>query len=317
MLNNKLIEACKKGNIEQCEKIYNKYKLDIHAENDFVFRNACLEGNLKIIQWVLTFGEKPDIHANDDEIFRNACDKRRLDIAKWLYGLKDKPNIHINDEEVFRNACKNSNIDIAKWLYGLEDKPNIHAKDNEVFKNIYKYKQYLYDDRYIDIAKWLLTLENNINIDININENDDFIIAFRKACDCGNMDLVQWLYGLGYKSDIHIIDEAFRNVCFKMYEYKEIYDYNKLFYAYDTYDVYKNKYKNKHLKIAKWMMTLDNKPNIRANNDEVFRHACSFEHLEIAEWLLTLCDNYYIKIENNKITSWKIKDRMQDLYNNK
>jgi hypothetical protein len=64
-------------------------------------------------------------------------------------------------------------------------------------------------------------------------------------------------------------------------------------------------------------MTLDDKPNIHANDDEAFRTACSGGYLNIAQWLSSIYDNYYIEIEDNKIKSWKIINNLGDLYDKK
>ena len=59
------------------------------------------------------------------------------------------------------------------------------------------------------------------------------------------------------------------------------------------------------------------KPNIHADNDFAFRTACDNGNINIANWLTTICDDYYIEIEDGKIKSWKIKNSLQDLYENK
>ena len=125
--------------------------------------------------------------------------------------------------------------------------------------------------------------KNNINIHVN---NDK---AFRYACLNGHIEIVKWLINLDNKPDIHANnDEAFRFACYKG-----------------------------HIEIAKWLITLDDKPDIHAENDYAFRFACLNGHIEITKWLVTICDDYYIEIENNKIKSYKIKNSLQDLFDNK
>jgi ankyrin repeat protein len=205
-------KLCREGKLEEAQKIYNENNINIHAVNNEAFRDACFNGHIEIVKWLINLDDKPYIHANNDEAFRSACFYGHIEIAKWLINLDDKPDIHAVDDFAFIYACFNGHIEIAKWLMTLDDKPNIHA-------------------------------------------NNDCV--FRFAC------------------------------C------------------------------NGHIEIAKWLINLDDKPNIHANNDEAFRYACFYGHIEMAKWLVTICDDYYIEIKNNKIKSYKIKNRLQDLFDNK
>jgi hypothetical protein len=93
------------------------------------FLKACMYGKLIVAQELFT-NNKINIHTNNDEVFRSTCSQGHINIAQWLYRLDDKPNIHAEDEFAFRFVCYNGHINIAQWLYGLEDKPNIHAIDD-------------------------------------------------------------------------------------------------------------------------------------------------------------------------------------------
>jgi len=212
MHNNTFIEACKKGNLIEAREIYDKYKPNIHKNNELVFKYACNYGYLDVTKWLYSLEDKPDIHIDNERPFILACLNGKIEIVKWLCLLEDKPNIHANNDKAFRLACSNGHIEIAKWLMTLEDKPNIHANNDKAFSNTCKY---------------------------------------------GYLEFAQWLYNLEDKSDIH------------------------------------------------------------ANNDEAFRNACYNRRINIVEWLSTICDDYYIEIENNIIKNWKIKNNLQDLYDNK
>ena len=121
----------------------------------------------------------------------------------------------------------------------------------------------------------------------NIHAIDDE--AFRYACYNGHINIAQWLYSLEDKPNIHAKnEEAFRYAC---------------------YDGYIN--------IAQWLFGLEDKPNIHADDDEAFRFACLNGHINIAQWLVSICDDYHIEIEDGEIKSWKIKNSLQDLYENK
>jgi hypothetical protein len=45
-----------------------------------------------------------DIHADNDQLFRNACSNGYLSVAQWLYGLGGV-DIHAENDHAFRMAC--------------------------------------------------------------------------------------------------------------------------------------------------------------------------------------------------------------------
>ena len=79
-LNNQFIDACAQGQLEIIKYLLTSAELtehaDIHAENDLGFRSACLEGRLELVKYLLTspdLKEHADIHADNDYGFRWAC----------------------------------------------------------------------------------------------------------------------------------------------------------------------------------------------------------------------------------------------------
>jgi hypothetical protein len=42
------------------------------------------------------------------------------------------------------------------------------------------------------------------------------------------------------------------------------------------------------MEVAKWLLTLDGKINIHAENDDALRSSCHYGHIEVVKWLLTL-----------------------------
>ena len=56
-----------------------------------------------------------------------------------------------------------------------------------------------------------------------------------------------------------------------------------------------------HLEVAKWLIKILPKINIRAVSDYAFRNACANGHLETAKWLTNICSNYVITQESPEI----------------
>jgi hypothetical protein len=73
---------------------------------------------------------------------------------------------------------------------------------------------------------------------------------------------------------------------------------------------------NGYLEIAKWLYSLDNKLNIRIDNDRAFKFVCKCDYIYIAEWLVSICCNYKILIdtEEDKIIGWKIDNKYYTFY---
>jgi len=82
-------------------------------------------------------------------------------------------------------------------------------------------------------------------------------------------------------------------------------------------EAFRNVCNKNNLEMAKWLMTLDNKPNIHANNDEAFRNVCNKNNLEMAKWLSTLCNNYKLEIINENIMKYDVTYKLEQLYNDK
>ena len=86
------------------------------------FRYSCSFGDL-------------DISANNEEVFCNACFSGHLDIAQWLLQVKPDINISAENEEAFRFACRNGHLDVAQWLLSIKPDINVNANCGEIFNN--------------------------------------------------------------------------------------------------------------------------------------------------------------------------------------
>lgn len=102
-------------------------KIDIHFNNEEIFRTSCYSREHEVLQYLIKLGEtsygKINIHANNEEAFRNLCQYGSIDGIKWLIKLGEesygKINIHANNEEAFTYLCKRNCLEGAKWLFQL------------------------------------------------------------------------------------------------------------------------------------------------------------------------------------------------------
>lgn len=115
--------------------------------------------NTKIINWLWEIMScedgKLDIHKNDEYVFRWSCGNGYLDMARYLWNecvnSENKIDIHILRNEAFRMSCYNGYIDVAKWLWTLscenKNKIDIHSYNDFVIRHGNK-----------EVKDWLNTL---------------------------------------------------------------------------------------------------------------------------------------------------------------
>ena len=211
-------------------------------------------------------------------------------------------------EWLYLDYCKNGNLEgIKKIIEHIESKDIIHGGFSRAcyLKNI-------------NIIKFLLSIDNKIDLYYDFNGFNSY---FYTACYTGNLEIIELLYPY-YKNKTEIYKMSFLEVCKNgklevaqlLYSKEKI---NKDSFLIDiqdnffvsmleknnmiSFNIYDKAFsmacKYGHINIAKWLLTLDEKPDIHYDNDMNFSNSCMNDHLEIAKWLLTL-DNK-IDIHNN------------------
>jgi len=140
-MENKFIELCKIGNLYKIKKFYYKHKeINISAEDDEVFKNACSKGHLKVAQWLLSISNnKININSLNDLAFRLACINGKIEVAQWLLSIpNNKININVNNDQVFRYANANLDFKILQWLIKIKYNKDIEIEElkNKSYKKI-------------------------------------------------------------------------------------------------------------------------------------------------------------------------------------
>lgn len=121
-LNKRFKLAALSGDLQNIQYFLLIEKLDIHFDNDFVFRIACKKGYLHILQYILTseaLTEHANIHVSNDIGFRKACMFGHLEVVKYLTTsneLTDHANVYAHNNEGLQMAQQNNNKELEKFL---------------------------------------------------------------------------------------------------------------------------------------------------------------------------------------------------------
>lgn len=174
-----------------------KYPININILGDHAFQLCCEYGHLDIAAWLIELSKEScykfiNIHADDEYVFNRAILNGNLLLAMWLHNVGMQTNspidFHINNEIAFINSCGIGNIEITKWLYrlGIQSGNNINIRiaiDNAFIASC--------KNGHLKTAKWLFKIGKRNNCMVNIHANED--TSFISACRNGHIDIAKWL----------------------------------------------------------------------------------------------------------------------------
>ena len=185
--------ACEQGDLENAKRLFRNGGINIHALRDRAFRHACANGQLHVAKWLHELGGVR-IHSKDNAAFRGAFANGHAETVQWLHGLGI--NVHVLGRDRFNRACQAGHLQVAQWLYGLG--------------GVDKLDRGLHDAcmlNHVNVVKWLWLLGHPSIMHISLQR------MFERACEWCNLELMQWLHGLG-DIDIHRDgDRMFRMAC--------------------------------------------------------------------------------------------------------
>lgn len=133
------------------------------------FKLAALSGDLNQIRYFLLV-EKLDIHYQNDFVFRMACKKGYLEVIKYLLTseeLTEHSDIHANNELGLRKACEFGHLEIIQYLTispELTEHANVDCVDNLLIKTV-KYKKYQ------EVENFLLYFQLNKKLPPKLSNN--------------------------------------------------------------------------------------------------------------------------------------------------
>lgn len=151
--NRDLIKLIKVNNLEVIIILTNKNKINL---NNKLFEISCLY-HLDIVMWIYGVGNI-DINANSNRSFFNACSKLKYDIIDWF--LLNGVNLENKDDYIFKKLCEIKNLEVVKYLCNVNKRYEYIESDNTIIpiikdKDIYLIENNLWPEliNYFNILK--------------------------------------------------------------------------------------------------------------------------------------------------------------------
>jgi ankyrin repeat protein len=149
---------------------------DIHAENEFVFRNASENGYLAIVECLIKYNA--DIHAKNNYALRWASRDGHLDVVKFL--IEHGADIHDENDQAFISASDNGHIEIIEYL--ISHGADVHVNNNQALRHAS-------NRGHLEVVKYLLSH----GADIHSNN----YLELQWASENGHLDVVECLLSHG------------------------------------------------------------------------------------------------------------------------
>ncbi len=176
-LNEALIDACKEGNLHIIKYLLTSLELkehaDIHAQNDWGFICACENGHLDVVRYLLTSPElkdHADIHAKNDRGFQWAFNNEHWEVVQYLLTFSGENYISFQEIGYTLNlAMENCYHDIVKAMTF-----SLYKNDRFAYiENLSKIEQYCLDNS-LNFEEWKEEMVKN-DVDINSHTAELFI----------------------------------------------------------------------------------------------------------------------------------------------
>ncbi len=171
------------------EELYKRFNKLEDFEIDEEFTNACYDGDLDVVQYLL---KTPEFEINIiqeciNHGFFKACQNGKLSVVRYLLtdpDLYENANIHASEDNGLNWACSEGHLELVKYLLTspeLKEHANIHAPN--IFMRACS-------DGHVEVVRYLLT-SSDLKENANIHEGND--AGFKGAFLNKKLDIIQFL----------------------------------------------------------------------------------------------------------------------------
>lgn len=305
-----ILHSCYKGHLEMSKWLYEvgKHKINIHHENDEIFRYTTYNGHLNIIIWLYEISEEYSLDKqivfndscrsgnlnlvkflhkkwNDVKIefksISHACTTGNLELVIWLYeNSSENINIHQDEEDLYIHACGSGNHNLVLWIYekchGIID---LNIQNQLGFVKCCRFGN-------LKTAKWIYD-KTQKRIDIHPKN----FTSFREACHSGHLDVLKWMYEIceskGTLNDIQLLINNYFRIPQKLDVIKWMYEMS------DNKENLRKKFllffKDRNIQTMKWLYETDSEI-LQPQIYNALAHNIFHENIQCARWLYTLGD---------------------------
>ena len=203
--NHAMLLACTNGHLEIAEELLNQWPhIDLKFNNNKIFKNICIRGQLSICQWLVTV-TTIDVHMENEYAFHKCFLNNHLEFCKWLYITYDNFSLNYN----LLITCNNQGMLTTKSRYVCDficlnsEGLFLHAcniKNNELIDTICNAFPFMFSYKDIDEGFEPIIYSNHPII-------PNYDKAFISACEECNMNLIKFYCDNYDKYSFEIIDD--------------------------------------------------------------------------------------------------------------
>ena len=290
-------EACKEGNLDKVNIIYNEFGSEnsnlIYANFFEALRNATENGHLEIIKW-LNNKEINHINLLDkacyvsmlvEQSIITASQKGFSDLIKWMKSVgtdiyRIRGSGYGDLSLTFLGSCAFGELELAQWIY---EQSIIEQKEYLCTNTFDKVIQDACHDGHIELARWL----HSIGADVHVG----YEYSLRMACSNGHVEIVKWLCELG--ADIRVLDDdPFIKACGcnKFLRRVNLSVQKSQDWYFENYLYLTTMWETNGLAIAKYLYELG--ADIHAQSNKAYIEAVINDNKLIVDWLKSIYPNF-------------------------
>lgn len=176
--------AVELGDLPLFARLVSLPTVDVHTDDEAVFRVACYFGNRQIVEFLLRHaaaaGQPVDVHVLDDAAIDIACQNGHTSTVQLLlHWCQHSVDITRHEQEVFRHACFHGHTGTARFLTRYCRKHTARPALDVGFENHRAFRGACWNLQF-PTARWLV--QHHAVPKVFKSFDDDFLVPSRLFC---------------------------------------------------------------------------------------------------------------------------------------